>query len=116
MSNISEEARLAAASKKASDYEAPKDAEDKRSADEIQKDIERVRDEMTATVNELAARLDPKTLANDAKQTAKVKLDESKAKAQALANDAAAGDTKSIAIIGGVALGVAAIIARKIFK
>lgn len=116
MSNVNEEARRAAAVKTAADYEAPKDAEDKRSAAEIQKDIERVRDEMTATVNELAARLDPKSLANDAKATAKLKVDESKVRAQALANDAAAGDTKSIAIIGGVALGVAALIARKIFK
>lgn len=116
MSNVNEEARRAAAAKKAADYEAPKDAEDKRSAEEIQRDIERVRDEMTATVNELAARLDPKSLANDAKQTAKIKVDESKAKAKTLANDAAAGDTKSIAVIGGVALGIAALIARKIIK
>lgn len=116
MSNVNESARRAAAAKTAADYSAPKDAEDKRSAEEIQKDIERVREEMTATVNELAARLDPKLLAADAKMAAKEKVDLTKVKAQALASDAAAGDTKSIAIIGGVALAVAGLIVRKILK
>lgn len=113
---MSESARLSAQAKKAADYEMPKDAEDKRSAAEIEKDLQRVREEMTATVNELAARLDPKRLKDDAKISAQQKLNQGKAKAQTLANDAAAGDTKSIAIIGGVALAVLGLIVRKIVK
>ena len=48
--------------KKAVDYEAPKGVPDNRSAEEIAKDMQRVRDEMSETVNELAAKLHPDTL------------------------------------------------------
>ncbi len=113
---MSDSARLAAQAKKPADYEAPKDAEDNRSAEEIERDLKRVREEMTATVNELAARLDPAYLANEAKANAQVKLEETKVKAKNLANDAAAGDTKSIAIIGGVVLAVGGLILKKILS
>ncbi|USR79587.1 DUF3618 domain-containing protein [Arcanobacterium pinnipediorum] len=116
MSNINEAARAAANAKRATDYEAPADVEDLRSASEIQKDIERVREELTATVNELAAKLDPEVLKEDLKVAALGKVDEVKAKAQSFAHDAAAGDMKAIGIIAGVALGVAALIVRKIMK
>lgn len=71
---------------------------------------------MTATVNELAAKLDPEVLKEDLKVAAMEKVENVKAKAQALAHDAAAGDKKAIGVIAGVALSVAAIIIRKIVK
>ncbi|WP_216380935.1 DUF3618 domain-containing protein [Arcanobacterium phocae] len=116
MSNINETARLAAHSKSAADYEAPAGIEDNRSAAEIQRDIERVREEMTATVNELAAKLDPQVLKEDLTSAMKEKVEAVKAKAQALAHDAAAGDKKAIGIIAGVAFSVAALIIRKAMK
>lgn len=116
MSKVNESARVAANSKMASDYEAPVGVEDNRSAEEVQRDIERVREELTATVNELAAKLDPQVLKEDVKAAAAEKIEAGKAKAQALAHDAAAGDTKAIGIIAGVALGVAALIVRKFMK
>lgn len=102
--------------KKAVDYEAPKGVPDNRSAEEIEKDIQRVRDEMTETVNELAAKLHPDTLKEQATSFAKVKMDEGKTKANHLVEDAKAGDTQSIAIIAAAFIAVAAFILRKIFK
>ncbi|QJC21241.1 DUF3618 domain-containing protein [Arcanobacterium buesumense] len=116
MSSINESARVAAQSKTAADYEAPVGIEDTRSAEEIQRDIERVREELTATVNDLAAKLDPEVLKEDLKTAMLAKVDSIKAKAQALAHDAASGDMKAIGIIAGVALGLGALIVRKAMK
>lgn len=113
---MSEEARNRAAAKSAADYEAHPDAEDKRTAAEIDADMRRVREEMTATVNQLAARLDPKRLGDDAKKAAQDKAFTAKAKVQETVDDAATGDSHAIAIIAGVAVVVIGLVARKIFK
>ena len=110
MSAVNPEARASAAGKKAIDYEMPKDAEDTRSASEVQRDIERVREELTATVDELAARFTPEQLKADLKASAKSSVEQGKAKVQALASDAKAGDKKAIGIIAGV-VGAVALVA-----
>lgn len=46
-----------------------------RSADEIQRDIERSRVALAQTVDQLVERTNPKRVANDVKQTVKAKLD-----------------------------------------
>ncbi|NLW12912.1 MAG: DUF3618 domain-containing protein [Trueperella sp.] len=102
--------------KKAVDYEAPKGVPDNRSAEEIAKDMQRVRDEMSETVNELAAKLHPDTLKEEAMSFAKIKADEGKTKANHLVEDAKAGEPRAIAIIAAAAITVAAFILRKIFK
>ncbi|MDP9806573.1 hypothetical protein J2S70_001155 [Trueperella bonasi] len=102
--------------KKAVDYEAPKGVPDNRSAEEIEKDMQRVRDEMTETVNEIAAKLHPDTLKDQAKAFAKEKTDEGKTKARNLAEDAKAGDIPAIAMIATAAVAVATFVLRKIFK
>ena len=49
--------------------------EDKiRSAEQIEIDLQRKREELASTVNELAGRLDPKNLAKEASDQAKVKV------------------------------------------
>ncbi|VEI13582.1 DUF3618 domain-containing protein [Trueperella bialowiezensis] len=102
--------------KKAVDYEAPKGLPDNRSAAEVAADLERVRDEMTETVNELAARLHPDTLKEEATSFAKDKAAEGKVLFADFVEKVKAGDRQSIAIVAGAALGLAIIVLRKIFK
>lgn len=104
-----------AASKKAADYEAPKGVEDNRSPEQIEKDLQRVREELTDTVNELTARLDPQHLKEEAAVKARQALDDTKVKARDLASDAQGGDPKAITIIAAVAVS-AGLLLRKIFR
>lgn len=108
-------ARAAAQAKKAIDYEAPADFEDTRSASDIERDIQRVRDELTATVDELAGRLSPDRLKEDFKACAKSKIEAGKMKAQEIISDAKAGDKKSIGILAGIAA-TAVLAAVKTFR
>ncbi|MCI7552090.1 MAG: DUF3618 domain-containing protein [Actinomycetaceae bacterium] len=89
---MNEEARVTASMKKAVDYEAPKDAVDDRSAAEVERDLARVREELTATVDELAARFAPEHLKNEVLTSAKAKAEDTKVKAQAFVDDVKAGD------------------------
>ncbi|AGP30314.1 DUF3618 domain-containing protein [Corynebacterium terpenotabidum] len=66
-----------------------------RSTDAIQRDIERTRDQLSSTLEELSARVAPAALA-----------DEAKGKVQSVL-----GDPKVQLIIGGVAAGVVLLIA-----
>lgn len=102
--------------KKAIDYEAPAGVPDTRTADEVEKDMNRVREELTDTVNELATRLDPHNLKEEAKTTAAQTFETGKAKAYALVDDAKAGNVTALAVIGGAAAVIAIVILRKIFK
>lgn len=101
--------------KKAADYEAPKGVPDNRSADEIARDMNRVRGEMAETVNELAARLHPDNLKEEAMSFAKEKASEGKTRVNNLVNNAKVGDSRSIVIIAA-AITVTALILRKILK
>ncbi|MCF2706081.1 DUF3618 domain-containing protein [Arcanobacterium haemolyticum] len=108
---------------------APIDESKIRSAEQIEVDLKRTREEMAATVNELASRLDPKTLAKDAADQARDKVAgfaevaqdkaqdamyvasgvaaDLREKAQYTVEEAKSGDKRSIAILGGAALGAA---------
>ena len=111
----------------------------KRSAEEIEADLARTRAELTDTVNILSERLSPKTQIENAKQTAKAAAGDLNEKAMAFADtaagkasefaetasvkakdvieEAAEGDPKAIAIIGGAVAGavllVTALIRRR---
>ena len=105
----------------------------KRSAEQMEADLARTRAELTDTVNVLSERLSPKTQIENAKQTAKATAADLNDKAMAWADtatgkaagfaetasvkakdvveEAAEGDPRAIAIIGGVVAGAAALIA-----
>ncbi|AHU90043.1 hypothetical protein CQ11_08840 [Trueperella pyogenes] len=102
--------------KKAVDYEAPKDMPDNRTAEEVEADLQRVREELTATVNELAGKLHPDNLKAEARSFASAKFAESKEKAMNLVKDAKNGDRKALSILGAVAGVVALIVIRKTVK
>lgn len=69
-----------------------------RSTDAIQRDIERTRDQLSDTLNELSARVAPAALA-----------DEAKGKVQTVLND-----PKIQLILGGVAAGVVLLVALSV--
>ncbi|MDD7383994.1 MAG: DUF3618 domain-containing protein [Actinomycetaceae bacterium] len=79
-----------------------------RTPEQIDAELTRTREELTATVNELAERLNPRSLAANAKDTAK----ESAAKASHAARNTAAdvaadvrdGDRRTIGILAGAAV------------
>ncbi len=73
----------------------------KRSAEDIERDIRRTREDLTNSVNELAGPIDPKTNAKAAADAAKFKANEFGNKAKGVANDATAGDPTSIGIVAG---------------
>ncbi len=114
--------------------------EDKiRSAEQIEVDLQRKREELASTVNELADRLDPKNLAKEASDQAKVKVaaftdtartkanefaDTAKTQASSFADtakktvsEAQNGDSRALAILasGTLALlgGIALLLRRK---
>lgn len=73
-----------------------KNPEAGKSPEQIKRELEKTREEMTRTVDELAARLDPRTQAKEAGEAAK-------AKAKAVADGVKEGDAKSISIVAGIA-------------
>lgn len=114
--------------------------EDKiRSAEQIEVDLQRKREELASTVNELADRLDPKNLAKEASDQAKVKVaaftdtartkanefaDTAKTQASSFADtakktvgEAQNGDSRALAILAGGTLallgGLALLLRRK---
>lgn len=82
------------------------------SPQDIDAELAKMREELTSTVNELAGRLDPKKLGDQAKAQATEKAQSAKESALTIANDAAAGEVRAIAIIAGIAIGALALIAR----
>lgn len=106
---------------------------DTRSAKQIERDLERSRQELSATINELTSRVSPKagiesakegvaSLANDTAQAVRglvddtsrqlgVLADEASMHAKTFAADVRRGDVKTIALAGGVVAGVVGLIA-----
>ncbi|MGV9182193.1 DUF3618 domain-containing protein [Arcanobacterium canis] len=105
-----------ASRKSAKDYEVHNDTPDNRTPEQIEKDMQRVRDEMTATVNELAAKLDPKRLGEDAKAAASAKVNTVKEKITGLFADAKNGDRQAIGILAATSTVILGVVARAIFK
>lgn len=91
------------------------DSAPKRSIDDIEADLQRTREELTSSVNELVERLDPRTKAKEAADGAKERAGEFSAKAKSVAADAQQGDTQAIGILAGAAA-TAALAAFLIFK
>lgn len=81
---------------------------------DIDAQLAQMRAELTDTVNELAGRLDPKKLQDQAKSQALEKVDKAKTSVVDLLQDALAGDLKAIGIAAGTVLGVLGIIVRLI--
>lgn len=75
----------------------------KRSAADIEADLQRTRQELTEVVNELTTRLDPKANAKAAADQAKVKANEFVAKAKTVPADAQDGDASAIGILAAAA-------------
>lgn len=76
-----------------------------RTLEEIELELQQAREALTASVNELSARLTPAALAEDAKAHAKAKVNKAKSRCANLVKDAKSGDPKALAIlVGGVAL------------
>ncbi|WP_182171331.1 DUF3618 domain-containing protein [Flaviflexus equikiangi] len=71
----------------------------KRSAADIEADLQRTRQELTEIVDELATRVDPKANAKAAADQAKAKANEFAAKAKAVPADASHGDAVAIGIL-----------------
>lgn len=105
-----------ASQKKAIDYEAPTGVPDNRTATEVEKDLQRVREELTATVNELAGKLHPDNLKQEARSFAEAKFAERKEQAMGLVGDAKEGDKRALAILGSVVAVLALCVIRKIIK
>lgn len=89
---------------------------EKQSAAEIQAELERTRAEMTATVDELAARLDPKVHLNNAKEGALNAAANVGDGAKKLADDAGKGDLHAIGIIAGAAVALIGGIALRLTR
>ena len=78
----------------------------KKTPAEIEAELERIRFEMTATVDELAARLDPKVHLNNAKEGAMNMASNVGDGAKKIADDASKGDLQAIGIVVGAAIAV----------
>lgn len=91
-------------------------SENPRTIAQIEADLEKARESLTATVNELAGRLTPGSLAEDAKVQAKVKMSETGDKVKGLVADAKSGDARALAIVGGTALAACALLAVRIIR
>jgi membrane protein len=97
---------------------------EKRSIEQIEADLRRTREDLSATVGELAGRLAPKALAGDAKnavrataegakEAVKTRIREVKDRATALVADAKNGDTTAIGILACVSTAVIGYITLK---
>lgn len=71
----------------------------KRSAEDIEADLQRTREELTAAVNELTTRLSPKANAKAAADNAKASAAQFAGRAKGVASDAGAGDPSALGII-----------------
>ncbi|MFC5369628.1 DUF3618 domain-containing protein [Arcanobacterium bovis] len=109
------EARLAASVKKAVDYDAP-EGEDTRTAEQIESDLQRIRLELTATVDELAARLDPKNLQEEAKAKAQDTFAKASTNARNFMDAVANGDPKALKIFGGIVAAVLGLVITKLIR
>lgn len=91
-----------------------------RSPEDIQADLDATREQMTATVDELVAQLQPAHLIEVSKESLARKTEEVKVQVADTINSARAGDTEAQKKVGYVVVGVAALIGavalRKVFR
>lgn len=100
--------------------EALKTAKPARSESQIEADLEATRRELTETVAELTAQLDPKFQFNNAKNAVKDVTEEKVAKvkeaAQKVTEKVKEGDVKTLAIVGGAAAATVGLVAAVVFS
>ncbi|MGO1591279.1 MAG: DUF3618 domain-containing protein [Ancrocorticia sp.] len=93
---------------------SPAKSEDQiRSAQQIENDLKRQREELANTVNELASRLDPKAIAQDAQDQAKEKANEAAEKARDFVDEVKSGNILYIGISAASALAGIGLIALR---
>lgn len=89
----------------------------KRTAAEIEADLERTRAELTQAVDELSARVDPRRQVEEIRNQARAKFENASEQGKTFAADVKAGNPKAIAVLGAAAAAVlavgAAVVARK---
>lgn len=94
-------------------------AEEKRSAEDIEADLERTRAELAKSVDELSTMIDPRVQMREAKDKLKAAVGRSKdsaqhategveVKAKSLLDDVKNGDPKAIGIVGAAVATIAA--------
>lgn len=103
----------AAARAKAEQQTKERAAAKARTPEQIQKDIEITRAQLTDTVDELSERVDPRIKVDQAKAQALDMADRAKVEAKRFGRKIKAGDPKALGIVGGaVALAALALIAE----
>ena len=89
----------------------------KRTAAEIEADLQRTREELTRAVDELSARVDPRRQVEEIRNKARAKFSSASAEGKSFADDLKAGKPKAIAVVGAAAAVVlavgAAVVVRK---
>ncbi|QPK81171.1 DUF3618 domain-containing protein [Schaalia sp. ZJ405] len=87
-----------------------------RTEEQIQAELAATRAEMSKTVNELYARVQPQYIAAQTKDAAMSKGKEITETVQRTVKDARAGDTDALVKVGAVALGVTTVIALIVLR
>lgn len=87
--------------------------DDDKDIQQIQANLVATRESMTATVNELAARLNPSALAGDAKEQVKAKASHAAETVKGVVSDAKRGDRRALAIVGGTTAAAVGVLALK---
>lgn len=75
----------------------------KRTAAEIEADLQRTREELTRTVDELSSRVDPRRQVEEIRNQARAKFADASAQGKSFAEDVKAKDPKALGILGAVA-------------
>lgn len=87
-----------------------------RTAAEIEADLARTRSELTATVNELSDRLNPRTQLNAAKESARAAAADFSTRAREMGDRAAGGDPTALAIVAGVIATAAGVVIGAVLR
>ena len=90
--------------------------DDDKDIEQIEANLAATRESMTVTVNELAARLSPSALAEDAKEQVKVKASIAADAVKDVVADAKRGDRRALAIVGGTAAAFVGVLALKLAR
>lgn len=89
----------------------------KRTAAEIEADLERTREELTRAVDDLSARVDPRRQIEEIRRKARAKFSGGSGEDKSFAESVKTGEPKAIAVLGAAAAVVlavgAAVVVRK---
>lgn len=88
----------------------------KRTVAEIEADLQRTREELTRTVDELSGRVDPRRQVEEIRNQARAKFSSASAQGKSFVDDVKAKDPKALGVLGAVAGVVAAITTAAIVR